>query len=595
MKFLFYHMIAWIAVGFLVSSLSSCREEIDIDLTDTIEDVPVELINTSIYGQVSDAGQKALAGVKVVIRDQEYLTDNNGYFSFENIKADKNGTHIRASKDGYYQHVVTVYPKLNHSLFSPITLELKNPSATFLVTNGGEIPLGEDASLRLYPNTLVYESDGSNFQGTAYVHFRQFEAENPDSLLSLPGEFITREPMSDPSGLAPEAVFRLEITDSKQQALRLAKGQVAELQLNRSNALSDNIAAYYFAPEEGRWIKAGTLRTLTDNNYSLEISSLDLWCLAKAFDIVKLEGRLEYKDEEQGSTARHRIRFEQSSNGDYHDFQADDLGYFGGFVAKGEELTMKVFNDCGQLVADENVGSYYDDTSLLKQLDTDVTCTLIPVSGQLIDCAGRPVNEGYVSLGTTENTLFLSVDEQGYYSGHLRVCSTGLPLTLFAGDLTNNQASHIHTGLRLTDSLQIGTWQVCDDADGSITLQFLNEIYLFTDQLSFVSSSGSLLFEGSSPELWMDCLIDEFKGPGEYRIPSENEAEFILTVEPLHGGTGPALVPKNLDALASYVLVVDTYTPGKRVSGIMEGLARDKNQGDRSGMMYVQFDIPYVN
>ena len=56
----------------LLGSMNSCREDVIYeDVTDTIETLPVELINTNISGQVKDMEGKIITGANVQILEEK--------------------------------------------------------------------------------------------------------------------------------------------------------------------------------------------------------------------------------------------------------------------------------------------------------------------------------------------------------------------------------------------------------------------------------------------------------------------------------------------------------------------------------------------
>jgi hypothetical protein len=594
MKVIVTYILSFIFLLSLLGGLNSCREEIDVDDRDTLEVLPVELINTNISGQVKNLEGKIIRGANVLISDQAMLTDQNGYFSFSNIKADRNGTIITVEKDGYLQNKITVYPSLNHDLFSSITLIEDNSSATMLSWQGGEVVLGETGTLYIPPNTLVYASDGSNFEGTAQIHFHQYKMDDPLLEHLIPGDLTAYIASNVKRGLIPASILRISISDGKLNDLRLATGQTAELNLVPSEHYLDQwpeeLSMYRFSEENNQWIKTGAALSLESNLYTALIHDLGFICLGKDYDIVQLEGNIQYSG--NNSTARHRIAIASNIQKPEILFQTDEQGHFKGFVPAATPLTLEISNECGFEVYEENIEELLEDTDFEKELQVNEDCRSLPVQGRLLDCEGSPVANGYVRITSEENDLFVTTDEEGYYQGEFKICDKNLKIDLTAYDRSQGLGTILHHAFPVENAIHIADWKICESA-GDIGLQFKDGFYFLTDDIQFKISSGSLILQGFSTFLEIDFVIWNFRGEDVYTIPSDISAEFIITFSP-KADEMPKLVPKDSLSLWTYKLIVENYVENEYIEGSVVGLARDENNNNEEGMFFMRFIAPFV-
>lgn len=583
-----------ISLSFLLS-FNSCRQEIDMDVTDTIEVLPVELITTNISGQVTDNNGKVLEGASVKIREVESLTDVNGYFLFENIKADKNGTHIIVNKSGYHQNRITVYPSLSHNLFSSIILNEETESATLLSWEGGEVKLSDNASVYIAPNTLVYDTDGSNFEGIAHISFQVFDLEKESFTNLIPGELIGINSEKVQVGLIPASAIKISVSDGKLNKLRLAREQTAELEFGISSKYKEEwngeLPMWHFNSNNNRWEEKGKSLNHTEVSFVGEISDFDHWCIADSYEIIQLTGTVKYDN--NISTLKHDIQVFSAIQTPPLKSIADSEGHFSTFVPSNSPLEFKVLNECGYIVHESDLGTFSQDVDIQKELTENENCKNVPVEGRLIDCEGNGLSNAYLKISSEENEQFIKSDINGYYEGSFKVCDTAERISLSAFDNTRLISTLSHENLEINQAVNIGSWKVCE-GEGYMSLQFKNSYYFLKDEMDFeLEESGEMIIEGTSDDVWIECGINYFKGEGTYHIPSELEADFFITVEPLNEDA-PKLFPKNTLSLWTYKLTVDNYIENSSVEGTIVGLARDENHDNVDGMMYIRFKVPYV-
>lgn len=597
MKVFVTYIFAFLFFLGLMGGLNSCREEIDVENPpDTLEVLPIELINTNISGQVKDLDGKIIHEAKVIITEQAVLTDQNGYFSFSNIKADRNGTIITVNKEGYLENKITVYPSLNHDLFSSITLTKDHSSATMLSWQGGEVELGEHGSLYIPPNTLVYASDGSNFEGTAQIHYHLFEMDDPLLEHLMPGDLTAYTASNVKKGLVPASILSISLSDGKLNKLRLATGQTAELNLKASDHYLDEwpeeLSLFRFNADNNQWIKTGSALSLASDLYLAPIHDLGFICLGKDYDIVMLEGNIQY--EENISTARHNIEVSSTLQKPAIVFHTDNQGHFKGYVPANNSLKLEISNECGYPVYEEEVEELVEDTQFDKELTVNTDCVNLPVTGRLLDCEGEAVRNGYVRITNEENDLFLTTDTEGKYSGDFKICSEGLAtISLTAYDREQQTGSIVHEGYPVHNAIQIADWKVCE-SEGNTGLQFRDRFYFLTDNIYFGESipKSILMYLGDSEDISVDCVIQNFRGIDTYTIPSAESAEFILSVNGNHEDA-INLFPKDTGYLWTYKLTVEEYLEKSYIEGRIVGYAKDSFHDDEEGMMFLKFSVPF--
>ncbi len=572
--------------------LLSCRKEVDIFVDeDPITDPPAELVSTSIYGQVISEYALPVPDAVVKIREYEVKTDANGYFEFDHIQANKYGTQIIASKDGFMKNIITVYPRLNQQMFRTIILSQNVNSATFLSSSGTRIEMGSQTRLDIPPNSIVYNSDGSDYTGQVVLNWSRHELTDNHFLNLIPGELIGQDSANIRKGLDPVGILQMSMTDPNGIPLRLAQGKTADLRYQVTSSykglLEDKIPMWYYDSKKNKWIESAEGIKTAAKIYETSLPAIADWSLAYPEEIVPFKGTL--TDHKGKGLKNFSLTVESGMNKTI--LSTDHDGYFFGHVPANKPLSVVILNDCGIEVQQEVINAASSDITFDKQVEESADCSTIPVSGVLVDCEGKKLTNGYVLLKTKNKHYFLGTDQEGNISGEFRVCGETDEVTLEAVDYKNNIQAVMDVDILLGDALQLGIWKICDRVDGYISVQFNDRVYLVNQEIMVEQDESDVIFSAASGLFEVECWIRDFSGEGIYLIQNESSADFILTFTPF-SQDAPKLVPKDVASLSTFKLEVTKYVKNELIQGKIEGLARDMNNNNKEGMMYIKFSIP---
>lgn len=585
-------MRRWAIFSWILLLLFSCRKEVDIFVDeDPITDPPAELVYTSINGQVVNELSLPVSGVLIKVRDYEILTDENGYFELNNILANKYGTQITASKEGFVRNILTVYPRLNQQMFKVIVLTQKVNSATFLTTQGTTVSMGSQTSLVIPPNSIVNATDGSDHSGQVLLKWTMHDITDAQFANLVPGELTGIDSSKTSKGLAPLGVIQMEMTDANGQPLRLAQGKTARMNYqvpaSYKGSLEEKIPSWTFDTKKYRWVRNGDGYKKTAQTYEAQLSSISAWCLAYPEEIVSLSGTLTAPE----GTGLKNFAVTVHSGINRLEVTTDNSGYFYIKVPANKALTVEILNDCGYMVKKETLAPAAAAITFDKQLEEGPDCRTIPIQGTLVDCDGEKITNGYIYLKSNNNSQFIRSDQDGKVIGQFRVCGDIREAKLEAVDSENNIQSALDVNVFIGQMVQLGELKICDRLEGTFSLQFNDHIYLLNDEIGFLKEGNDVIMTARSGLLEIECAIFDFNGEGTYLIPNESSPDFLVTFTPF-SASAPKLFPKDLAALSTYTLQVTKYIPQQVLEGKIEGLARDENNSNESGMMYIKFNIP---
>ncbi len=245
-------------------NLSDCEDYV---FTDSVS-------NSHIYGFVSDADGNALANVLVTSGKDSVITSENGAYSFERCRAVNGRCVVKFEDNDYFSVIRTANIEEGEARVDAILMpqdikEGVTDITTFPNSKGTTIKVGK-MTISIPANALVYEGDGSAFNGTVFASTYYL---NPNS------ENFTKEmPGGDMSGVTSDGksvillsygMVEVTLKDSANQKLQLKEGTESTLSFPSPEGLADHdqIPLWYFDEEKGTWIEEG-IATKNGDSYS---------------------------------------------------------------------------------------------------------------------------------------------------------------------------------------------------------------------------------------------------------------------------------------------------------------------------------------
>ena len=212
-----------------------------------------------IMGQVKDTQGNGLAGVEVDADGQNTATNEQGFFTLENIDPN-NRLLVVFSKEGYctVTKVTKIEAGLSYYLKPVLAAYEKTESldagigGTVTTPDGGEVILGA--------NTLVDEQ-GNIYQGNVTVSLTTFDPTTEAGLASFPGEF--EGVLDDGTTVFFVSYGFMDVTVKGEQGedLQLAANETADIAIPYPASLSatapDSIPLWFFDETDGKWHEHG--------------------------------------------------------------------------------------------------------------------------------------------------------------------------------------------------------------------------------------------------------------------------------------------------------------------------------------------------
>ncbi len=223
----------------LLLAFSSCKKDEITDETVIINPPATVFVSGSISGVVLDANHQPLLGANVSVGSSTVISDENGVFIFRDIQLADRGALVTAEKEGYFYNAKFVRPTLNKMSFTKFKLTEKALSGSFESTLGGTITTNGNAKVSLPANGIKMENGGA-YNGEVNVYATWIDPTGEDLYLEMPGDLRGMNTTEEQVQLTSYGMIGVELEDNSGQALNLADGQTATIEMPIPNTLLGN-------------------------------------------------------------------------------------------------------------------------------------------------------------------------------------------------------------------------------------------------------------------------------------------------------------------------------------------------------------------
>lgn len=451
------YAILFFATGLLL--LQSCRK--DQIITDTILDPPVPdviiVVESEISGLVTSPDGTPLPAATVQFDLNTTTTDESGYFKI-NGSSYQQSAMLRVEKEGYFNAFPAIDPVPGGKHQIRVQLTPKDLSGTVESTDGGIVSLSDGSQVSLAANSFI-DADGQAYSGTVNVYAHFIDPTQPDIQEIMPGNLLAYNSAGDLQGLASFGMMQVELEDPTGAPLQITAPATLEFvvpQELKANAPTE-IPLWYFDENSGFWMEEGQA-SLQGDRYVGEVSHFTFWNCDVPTNFVYLQGEVTVN----GLATDVNVRITWIEMGTGAVSGVDDKGVFEGWVPNDALLLLEVLDECGNVLYSDQIGPFSTDVILPA---IDITASMndwFDLSGQLVDCDGQGVVNGYalVSVGPGYASYSFSTNADGYYSGFMPQCgATSLEIK---GVDSNNAYFSDPVTLSISPQVDAGVIQTCD-------------------------------------------------------------------------------------------------------------------------------------
>lgn len=464
----------------------ACRKDSIITEATMEPTPPVITVETSVVGLVTDLSGNALEGALLTLGNSQTTSDENGYFKLSGL-TDSDNAIIKVEMNGYFDawHAFQAFDE--DIAQTTVRLTPRSNPLNVSADNGGEIQF-DNAKVSFAAGSFVDES-GNAYAGNVSVFTAYLDPTDPELHTFMPGNLTAFDANNRLQLLETFGMINVELEGDAGQKLQINQPATIEMAipatiLNRAPA---TIPLWYFDTEKARWVEEGAA-TLQNGKYVGTVSHFTFWNCDVPNDFIQLDGQAYFGE----LSATLLVCVTNQANGEKRCTPTSaNNGYFSGAVPPNTTFLLEIFSTCGDPVFSTTIGPFTDDATVGPLLIDPTQTTWAYVHGEVVDCEGNAVTNGYVYANWDNNaTEIFQLNSDGSFAKYINTCNA-TDITLKAYDIANYKFGD-PTVFPLSSNTDIGELEACvnDIVDG-VTIQYGgNTLVMLGATIADVPSGG---------------------------------------------------------------------------------------------------------
>jgi uncharacterized protein (TIGR02145 family) len=358
-----------------------------------------QLRTASVVGVVRGTNNAPVfnALVRSPFGGEETRSDPNGVFVLNDILVYENQGFITIERPGFHKGSRSFLPLDSGSSRVNVQLLPMTQSGTFNSSTGGSVYTG---ALQLNFPANAIQLNGQPYTGFVRVYSQALDPTSTAMFDQMPGELLGS--INDSLRfLRSFGMASIELRDPNMNELQLLPGVTATLIFNIPSALQaeapQTIDWWSFDETLGYWIREGVAQK-QGNSYVGQASHFSWWNLDKPSTFNEFHGTVYSTEGNPVSEAM--IKLYSPAAGTLITY-TNSAGEFSGRVPRNQLLSLNIHLVCDTInawavVYSENIAS--ENNSISDTFTVQLT-GYFPITGLVVNCAGQPVQSGYVKRG----------------------------------------------------------------------------------------------------------------------------------------------------------------------------------------------------
>jgi len=410
--------------------LLSCKKDIKGDtsvITDEWEmpDFDSRSI-ASVSGFVTDENGRPATGALVRFGIAQLRTDDQGYFSFNEVEVPRHHAVLTVSKDGYFNAIKSFSVNESQPAFFRIKILPKVHIGTFDAAQGGLVRSVDDLRIIFSHGSVMYQSNGNEYTGNVQVYAQWLNPASPDLVDMMPGDWRALDASGRLKYLITYGMIAVELQAPSGEALQIASGRQADIRIPVPSGFTAhapaNIPLWHFDEQKGLWIEEGSA-VLQGDHYAGSVRHFSFWNLDYPTAMVHLDMTIQDASGAPVSNAMVAISsLDGPANRSFG--YTNDEGYISGFVPANRRWKLELSSSTQCLnntssINFQTVGSGNQSLGVI-QLSSPL---MMHIRGKLLNCQGGPVTQGRAILYKEGLHYEVAADDQGYFSLSYLMCT----------------------------------------------------------------------------------------------------------------------------------------------------------------------------
>lgn len=523
----------------------------------------------NFHGLVLSTNGSPVSGATITIGNSTVQTNAQGIFVIKNADVKEKFAYVKATKAGFVNGSRTMVPTTGNNKINIMMIP---------ATNTSTVASGAISTVSL-PNGTKVKFDGSfkDANGNAYngnVNVAMFHLKPSDQYLNelMPGSFLANNTDGNSRIMETYGMLHVQLTGASGQNLQIASGHTAEMTVTidatQTSTAPATIPLWSFNETTGIWQEEGSA-TKVGNAYVGNVSHFSWWNCDAQFPQCLLNVHIQNATALPLSNVTVKL-FRQNQNST--SAITDGNGNASGIIPAGENLTMKIYDACNNVIMTNNIGPFANNSNNTLPAITisQSLSNTITITGTLKDCSGNNVTNGVANLSYASSTNYFSNYStqvtNGSFSFNVLSCASSQQLTFSGADFTNLQTTGDINFTATSPSTNLGNLTVCTSATEFITIQtdaqpikyFISPIYADGNAQTPTSVLGLFISSQNANAVFLlSSLNGSAVGTYTSNFSLESLGEFINA-----NGNNLTLQISNYGAVGQYIdfTINGTYT-----------------------------------
>lgn len=493
--------------------LSSCIKEEGAVPTEIMFPELTGETTASIKGRVSDIEDKNLVNAKITclscVTEINVDTDANGNFSFEDVTVNGDQAFLKISFPGKfdcYRKLPLLADKVN---YTSIKLREKSLIGTVESSNGGSLEHSSGAKIVL-PSDGIVDAEGNTHNGEVKVYMSWIDPSSPVLQEMMMGDLSGIDEDNETQALRTFGMLQVELEDGVGRALNLKSETIAELSFPVPNSMQSkapsSIPIWSYDETHGYWVEEGEA-SFDNGFYIADVSHFSTWNVdSKTPNPIEICGSIVNREIlNESGLPFYRVELCGESFEGVGGFLCEDGSFRFINVPENENVILKVYNYCDELIQTLELGSFGENVKL-EPIILNEDVSTINVTGNALNCNQLPVSKGIVKINVNNRVFEFDLENDGSFDfGLIKCLDTDLEMEIY--DLESFQVSSVILISGLEEEYVFNDVIVCNDffpyfyfymeADGEVTEVFrVNTTSIYYE--TFVGFTG-LVFSSNEP------------------------------------------------------------------------------------------------
>lgn len=462
----------------LILMLVSCKSDIYID-SEGQQNIESDFnfgnsTQRNFHGVVLATDGNPISGASVTIGSKTAQTTAKGVFTIKNADVKEKFAYVKVTKSGYVNGSRTIVPTTGSNR---INIMMIPATTTLMITSGTSSTVSLPNGTKVKFDGSFKDENGGNYTGNVNVAMFHLAPSNQYLNELMPGSLLATNSSGNSRIMETFGMLHVQLTGASGQKLQIASGHTAEMTVAidaaQMSAAPATIPLWSFNETTGIWQEEGSA-TKVGNSYVGNVSHFSWWNCDAQFPQCILNIHVQNSTAQPLSNVNVKLfRQNQSSTSAI----TDGNGNASGIIPAGENLTMKIYDACNNVIMTNNIGPFTaNSTNTLPAITIPQSLSnTVTITGTLKDCSGNNVTDGIANLSYASNTNyfanFSTVVTTGSFSFNVLSCAASQQLKFVGTDFSNLQTTGDITFTATSPSTSLGNLTVCTAVTEFITSQ----------------------------------------------------------------------------------------------------------------------------